>query len=149
MDFVKIRNFGSAEAFYATLPPLRGLPRPVYRKFVDNGAWYTPTLTVSRAVMLLGDSAARAILSGDAIRLDERTTYASAWLLEWWRMQVDERATDTSSTRAAAAEEAYANSASDVRRMREVGVTILAGSVAGRCWAFAGHGPYAHVRPVR
>jgi imidazolonepropionase-like amidohydrolase len=126
------------------LPPLSRLPPAardsIYRKFVDNAAWYTPTLTVSRAVMLSGDSAARAIFGADAIRVDERRAYASPWLLGWWRMQVDERATDTSSTRAAEGEEAYASSAADVRRMRELGVNILAGTDAGSVLVYPGFG---------
>lgn len=186
VDFVKIRNAGNPEAFYATLresrqaglrvaahqvsgvslrsaldsgqtdlehailPPLSRLSDAtrdsVYRKFVDNGAWYTPTLTVSRAVILSGDSAARAIFSADAIRLDERRAYASAWLLEWWRMQVDERATDTSSTRAAAGDEAYASSTSDVRRMRELGVNILAGTDAGSVLVYPGFALHEELR---
>jgi hypothetical protein len=84
---------GQTDLEHGILPPLSRLPEAsrdsIYRKFVDNDAWYTPTLAVSRMVMLTGDSAARAIFSADALRLDERRPYASAWLLEWWRMQVD------------------------------------------------------------
>jgi imidazolonepropionase-like amidohydrolase len=135
---------GQADLEHAILPPLSRLSSAtrdsIYRKFADNGAWYTPTLTVSRAVMLSGDSAARAIFSADAIRVDERRAYASPWLLGWWRMQVDERATDTSSTRAAQGDEAYASSTSDVRRMRELGVNILAGTDAGSVLVYPGFG---------
>ena len=135
---------GQTDLEHAILPATSRLPAAtrdsIYRKFVDNGAWYTPTLTVSRAVMLSGDSAARAIFSPDAIRLDERRAYASPWLLGWWRMQVDERATDTSSTRAAEGDEAYASSTSDVRRMHELGVNILAGTDAGSVLVYPGFG---------
>lgn len=133
---------GFSDLQHAILPPLSRLPAAtrdsVYRKFVENGAWYTPTLTVSRAVMLSGDSAARAIFGPDAIRLDERRGYASPWLLEWWRMQVDERAADTGLAWRAVVEEAYRSSASDVRRMHELGVKILAGTDAGSVLVYPG-----------
>ena len=135
---------GQTDLEHAILPALSRLPAAtrdsIYRKFVEHNAWYTPTLTVSRAVMLSGDSAARAIFGPDAIRLDERRAYASPWLLGWWRMQVDERATDTSSTRAAEGDEAYASSTSDVRRMRELGINILAGTDAGSVLVYPGFG---------
>jgi imidazolonepropionase-like amidohydrolase len=96
--------------------------------------------------MLSGDSAARAIFSADAMRLDERRAYASPWLLEWWRIQVDERMGDTASTRAATLEEAYRSSASDVHRMRELGVRILAGTDAGSVLVYPGFGLHEELR---
>jgi imidazolonepropionase-like amidohydrolase len=141
---------GQTDLEHAILPPTSRLSAAtrdsLYRKFLDNGAFYTPTLTVSRAVMLSGDSAARAIFGADAIRLDERRAYASPWLLGWWRMQVDERATDTSSTRAAEGNEAYASSTADVRRMHELGVTILAGTDAGSVLVYPGFGLHEELR---
>ena len=88
--------------------------------------------------MLSGDSAARAIFSDEAIRRDERRAYASPWLLGWWRMQVDERAGDTSSARAAQGVEAYQSSTNDVQRMHELGVNILAGTDAGSVLVYPG-----------
>jgi imidazolonepropionase-like amidohydrolase len=133
---------GQTDLEHAIFPPLNRLSEAtrdsVYRTFVNNDAWYTPTLTVTKAVMLSGDSAARAIFSADAIRLDERRAYATPWLLGWWRMQVDERAGDTSSTRAARGEEAYRSSTNDVRRMHELGVMILAGTDAGSVLVYPG-----------
>jgi imidazolonepropionase-like amidohydrolase len=141
---------GLTDLEHAILPPTSRLSAAtrdsLYRKFVDNGAFYTPTLTVSRAVMLSGDSAARAIFGPDAIRLDERRAYASPWLLGWWRMQVDERATDTSSTRAAEGNEAYASSTADVQRMHELGVNILAGTDAGSVLVYPGFGLHEELR---
>ncbi len=118
----------------------------IFRKFVVNGAWYTPTLTVTRAAGLFGDSAAKAIFGPDAITLDERRRYASPWLLGWWRMQVDERIGDTSSTRPAEADEAYRGSASDVHRMRELGVNILAGTDAGSVLVYPGFALHEELR---
>ncbi len=141
---------GLTDLQHGILPPLSSLSDAtrdsIYRKFVDNGAWYTPTLTVSRAVMLSGDSAARAIFSPDAIRLDERRAYASAWLLEWWRMQVDERIADTASIPAATMEGMYRSSASDVHRMRELGVNILAGTDAGSVLVYPGFALHEELR---
>lgn len=141
---------GLTDLQHAIFPPLSRLSDAardsIYQKFVANGAWYTPTLTVSRAVGLSGDSAARAIFSAEAIRLDEHRAYASPWLLGWWRMQVDERMGDTSSTRAAEAEEFFRSSASDVHRMRELGVNILAGTDAGSVLVYPGFALHEELR---
>ena len=53
-------------------------------------------------------------------------------------MQVDERALDTSSTRAAEALEFYASSAADVGGLRAAGVRILAGTDAGSVLVYPG-----------
>jgi imidazolonepropionase-like amidohydrolase len=141
---------GLTDLQHGILPPLSSLPDAtrdsIYRKFVEKGAWYTPTLTVSRSVMLSGDSAARAIFSAGAIRLDERRAYASPWLLGWWRMQVDERIADSSSTPAATLEAMYQSSASDVHRMHELGVNILAGTDAGSVLVYPGFGLHEELR---
>jgi imidazolonepropionase-like amidohydrolase len=140
---------GLTDLQHGIFPPLNRLSEAardsIYRKFVANGAWYTPTLTVSNAVGISGDSADRAIFSADAIRLDERRAYASPWLLGWWRMQVDERMGDTSFT-AAQAEAAYRSSANDVHRMREIGVNILAGTDAGSVLVYPGFALHEELR---
>jgi hypothetical protein len=141
---------GLTDLQHGILPPLSRLSGAerdsVYRKFVADSAFYTPTLTVSRAVMLSGDSAARAIFSADAIRLDERRAYASPWLLGWWRMQVDERIADSASTPAATLEAMYQSSASDVHRMHELGVRILAGTDAGSVLVYPGFALHEELR---
>jgi len=141
---------GLTDLQHAILPPLSSLSDAtrdsIYQKFVDKGAWYTPTLTVSRAVMLSGDSAARAIFSPEAIRLDERRAYASPWLLGWWRMQVDERISDSASTPAATLEAMYQSSANDVHRMHELGVNILAGTDAGSVLVYPGFALHEELR---
>ena len=127
---------------HAMLPPSgrlsTGARDSIDAAFARNRAWFTPTLSVSSTLTLSGDSASRAIFDDAAIRLDERRAYASAWLLEWWRMQVDERAADTSSTREARALESYRSSAADVRRLRSLGVEILAGTDAGSVLVYPG-----------
>jgi imidazolonepropionase-like amidohydrolase len=141
---------GLTDLQHGILPPLSRLSDAardsIYLKFVANDAWYTPTLTVSRAVMLSGDSAARAIFGPEAIRLDERRAYASLWLLGWWRMQVDERIADTTSIPAAMLEALYQSSASDVHRMRELGVNILAGTDAGSVLVYPGFALHEELR---
>lgn len=145
-----VLDSGLTDVQHGILPPMSGLSAAtrdsVYRKFVENGAWYTPSLTVSRAVMLSGDSATRAIFSADAIRLDERRAYASPWLLGWWRMQVDERSADTTTIPAATLEGMYRSSASDVQRMHELGVGILAGTDAGSVLVYPGFGLHEELR---
>ena len=92
------------------------------------------------------DSAMRAIFSDDALRTDERRAYAAPWLLGWWRMQVEERATDTSAARAAGARELYASSVADVRRMHELGVLMLAGTDAGSVLVYPGFALHEELR---
>jgi imidazolonepropionase-like amidohydrolase len=141
---------GQTDLEHGILPPLSSLSvetrDSVYRKFVDNKAWYTPTLSVSRTVMLSGDSAARAIFSPDAVRTDARRAYASAWLLEWWRMQVDERIRDPQPMSPAIMQAAYQSSVEDVRRMHELGVEILAGTDAGSVLVYPGFALHEELR---
>ncbi len=141
---------GQTDLEHGILPPTSSLSAAtrdsIYRKFVEKDAWYTPTLTVSRAVMLSGDSAARAIFSPEAIRLDERRAYASPWLLGWWRMQVDERIADPLAIPASTLEAMYQSSASDVHRMHELGVNILAGTDAGSVLVYPGFGLHEELR---
>jgi imidazolonepropionase-like amidohydrolase len=150
---VSIRNAldsGQTDLQHGILPPLSTLSPAtrdsVYRKFVENNAWYTPTLSVSRTVMLSGDSAARAIFGPDVIRADERRAYASPWLLEWWRMQVDERIRDPQPMSPAVMDAAYASSVADVRRMHELGVEILAGTDAGSVLVYPGFALHDELR---
>jgi len=110
----------------------------LYARFARNGTWYTPTLVVSRAVLLSGDSANALVFGPRATDVDERVRYASPWLLGWWRMQIDERMADTSSARRRVFEDAYASSLRDVRRMHEVGVNIVAGTDAGSVLVYPG-----------
>ena len=150
---VSVRNAldsGQSDLEHGILPPLSTLSAAtrdsIYRKFVDNRAWYTPTLSVSRTVMLSGDSASRAIFGPDAIRVDERRAYASPWLLEWWRMQVDERVRDPQPMSPSVMEAAYASSTADVRRMHELGVEILAGTDAGSVLVYPGFALHDELR---
>ncbi len=141
---------GQTDLQHAIFPPTSTLSAPardsLYRTFVAQRAWYTPTLSVSRMVMLSGDSADRAIFGPDAVRIDERRAYAAPWLLEWWRMQVDERIRDPQPMSTAVMDAAYQSSASDVRRMHELGVEILAGTDAGSVLVYPGFGLHEELR---
>jgi imidazolonepropionase-like amidohydrolase len=150
VSLIAAADSGQRDVEHAFGPPLSRLSAAsrdsIYRAFARNGTWYTPTLVVSRAVALSGDSAARAIFSAEALRDDERRRYASPWLLEWWRMQVDERMLDTSSDRAAGAREFYESSASDVRALRNLDVNILAGTDAGSVLVYPGFSLHEELR---
>ena len=126
---------GQRDIEHAIGPPLSRLSAEardsIYLEFAKRGTWYTPTLVVSNAVTLTPDSAMRAIFSDEAARTDERRAYAAPWLLEWWRMQVEEALRDTSNARVLGAREMYASNLGDVRRMHELGVLVLAGTDAG------------------
>ncbi|HVF39095.1 MAG TPA: amidohydrolase family protein [Gemmatimonadaceae bacterium] len=150
---VSLRNAadsGQADFEHGILPPTARLNQAtrdsLYLSFAKNGVWYTPTLSVSRTLLLSGDSATKAIFSDEAVKRDARRAYASAWLLEWWRMQVDERVLDTASTRAAALDTAYRSSAADVRRMHQAGVPILAGTDAGSVLVYPGFSLHEELR---
>jgi len=130
---------GQADIEHAFFPALNGERRDtVIARFRRHDAWYTPTLVVSHAVTLPGDSADRLIFGERAEQRDERRRYASAWLLGWWKTQVDERRADTSSVRARLIREGYENSLEDVRRMAEAGVRLLAGTDAGSVLIYPG-----------
>lgn len=142
---------GQVDIEHALVPPTSGLDAAIrdslYRRLARNGTWYTPTLVVSRAVTLSGDSAQRLIFGPDAPRVDPRLAYASPWLLGWWRMQVDERiADDPSVERAALIREAYVSSVADVRPMHTAGVRILAGTDAGSVLVYPGFSLHEELR---
>lgn len=133
---------GQADIEHAFFPLLSaGAPErrdSVIARFVRYGAWYTPTLVVSRAVTLSGDSAYRLLFGERQEQVDERRRYASDWLLGWWRTQVEERRADTSTARARLIQQAYESSLEDVRRMRAAGVRLLAGTDAGSVLIYPG-----------
>ena len=110
----------------------------VARTFAARGTWYTPTLVVTRGVTVGSDSADKLIFGPRALELDPRRAYASPWLLGWWRMQVDERMTDTSSATTALILQAYRASFEDVRAFSSAGVRILAGTDAGSVLVYPG-----------
>jgi imidazolonepropionase-like amidohydrolase len=141
---------GQGDIEHAIGPPLSRLSSDardsIYLEFAKWGTWYTPTLVVSKVVTMSGAEAMSAIFGDSALRSDERRAYAAPWLLEWWRMQVEERLTDTSSARAEGVRELYASSVADVRRMHELGVLILAGTDAGSVLVYPGFALHEELR---
>jgi len=108
------------------------------QSFVAHKTWYTPTLVVTQAGTVSGDSANTLIFGPRATAINAKRGYASPWLLGWWRMQVDERIADTSSTNAANARRIFESSLEDVRAFHAAGVRILAGTDAGSVLVYPG-----------
>jgi imidazolonepropionase-like amidohydrolase len=134
-------------AFFSPLDTLTGAQRSaLYRELSAAGLWYTPTLVVSRAVQIPGDSGLRVLFGPDAERGTTEQRYASPWLLGWWRMQLEERTRDTSSANAAANRRAYASSLQDVRGLQDAGVAILAGTDAGSVLVYPGFSLHEELR---
>jgi len=134
-------------AFYPALDTLTAAPRrALYGELAAAGLWYTPTLVVSRAVLVSGDSGLRALFGPDAERLAPEQRYASSWLLGWWRMQLEERARDTSSTVAQATRRIYASNLLDVRGLQDAGVALLAGTDAGSVLVYPGFSLHEELR---
>ena len=109
----------------------------VGQRFATRRIWYTPTLVVTHAVTVPGDSAQKLIFDSGA-DADPSRALASAWLLGWWRMQVDERLADTSRTAAAQTQRALSASREDVRAFAAAGVRMLAGTDAGSVLVYPG-----------
>ena len=118
----------------------------LYGDLAAAGLWYTPTLVVSRAVQVSGDSGLRVLFGPEAERHTPEQRYASPWLLGWWRMQLEERARDTSSALAAATGRMYASNLLDVRGLQDAGVTLLAGTDAGSVLVYPGFSLHEELR---
>ncbi len=141
---------GQRDIEHAFIPALSTLTaeqrRSLYGELAAAGLWYTPTLVVSRAVQVSGDSGLRALFGPGAERLSLEQRYASPWLLGWWRMQLEERARDTSSAAAEATRRIYASNLQDVRGLQDAGVAILAGTDAGSVLVYPGFGLHEELR---
>ena len=150
VSLVTAADSGQRDIEHAFGPPTSQLSEggrdSVYAAFARNHTWYTPTLVVTKAVAITGDSAWRSIFGDDVSQLDERRPYAAPWLLEWWRIQVEERKTDTSTAPTVAALQAYASSVADVRRLHALGVPILAGTDAGSVLVYPGFSLHEELR---
>lgn len=149
VDIVGASDAGQKSLEHGIFPALSALPdserAAIYARVARNGTWYTPTLTVSRAVQVQRDSAERLLFAADAETRDPARRYASAWLLGWWRMQVDERTNDPDSVRSIFSH-AYASNLEDVRRMASAGVRILAGTDAGSVLVYPGFALHEELR---
>jgi len=150
MTLAEAVRAGQQDIEHAFLPPLDTLPDAARRALYDDlaaaGLWYTPTLVVSRAVLVSGDSGLRALFAPGAERPSREQRYASPWLLGWWRMQLEERTRDTSTANAVASRRAYASSLRDVRGMQDAGVAILAGTDAGSVLVYPGFSLHEELR---
>ena len=141
---------GQQDVEHAFNPPHDTLPAAqrgaLYSDLAAAGLWYTPTLVVSRAVLVSGDSGLRVLFGPEAEQRSPEQRYASPWLLGWWRMQLEERARDTSSALAAATRRTYASNLIDVRGLQDAGVTLLAGTDAGSVLVYPGFSLHEELR---
>jgi imidazolonepropionase-like amidohydrolase len=176
VDFVKVRNAGSREAWLGILDAAhrRGLrvaghlPSGValgdaaeagqddvehlwtppasmsaddrtalYARVAARGTWYAPTLVVSDWQLRPLAEVRAELDDSSGARAPRR--YASPWLLGWWRLQYEEQARDTLAPRRQALQrEGYRVGAAELRRMRDAGVRILAGTDAGSVLTYPG-----------
>jgi imidazolonepropionase-like amidohydrolase len=105
--------------------------RTTAERFRANGTFYSPTLVVTRAVTVPADDAIRQVFDTNvAVRVPGRR-YMSQSLLDWWRLQLDERRGDTSAAVRRQTLRLYEESLLDVREFRAAGVRLLAGTDAG------------------
>ena len=129
---------GQDDIEHALLNADTALRRALARKFVERRTWYTPTLVASRTVTIPGDSADLLVFGPRALEAAEGRRYAAPWMLEWWRMQIDERKADTANAAASQAIRWFAESQSDVHAFAAHGVRILAGTDAGSVLVYPG-----------
>jgi imidazolonepropionase-like amidohydrolase len=150
MSVADAAEAGQLDIEHGLNPPTSSLGeaarRTLYQRLAASGAWYTPTLVVSRAVQVSGDSGLRLLFSSGAERATREQRYASDWLLGWWRMQLEERARDTSTAQVEAVRLGYASSLEDVRGMRDAGVRLLAGTDAGSVLVYPGFSLHEELR---
>jgi len=150
MSVADAAEAGQLDIEHGLNPPTSGLGaaerRDLYRRLAAAGAWYTPTLVVSGAVQVSGDSGLRLLFGAGADRATREQRYASHWLLGWWRMQLEERVRDTSTAQAEAVRLGYASSVQDVRGMRDAGVRLLAGTDAGSVLVYPGFSLHEELR---
>lgn len=150
MSVADAAEAGQLDIEHGLNPPTSSLGdaerRALYRRLAASGAWYTPTLVVSRAVQVSGDSGLRLLFGSGADRATREQRYASHWLLGWWRMQLEERSRDSSAAQAEAVRLGYASSLEDVRGMRDAGGRLLAGTDAGSVLVYPGFSLHEELR---
>ena len=135
---------GQRSVEHLALPPLDDRPAAeraaLYARLARNGTWHTPTLVASVLAQGLADSAVRAALDDTlATAAGSPRRYAAPSLVRWWRLQLDERAADTTTARRnVVLRRAYASGLADVRGMRRAGVRLLAGTDAGSVGVYPG-----------
>jgi len=96
----------------------------LFARFVKNGTWQCPTLTVLRSTASLGDS---------EFRNDPRLKYMPAQVRQRWETRADSRVGN-----APFAKRVYQKELEIVRAMNKAGVPILAGTDTGNPYCFPG-----------
>lgn len=150
MSVAESAEAGQLDIEHGLNPPTSSLGaaerQALYQRLAASRAWHTPTLVVSRAVQVSGDSGLRLLFGPGAERAAREQRYASNWLLGWWRMQLEERTRDTSTAQVEAVRRGYASSLADVRGMRDAGVRLLAGTDAGSVLVYPGFSLHEELR---
>ena len=111
----------------------------LYKRFAANGTWYVPTLVVLSAPRTR-DADVLAMLEDSLGRRDSRRRFMAPPLVDWWRIQVEERMEDTATSRRLAQSwrASYEATLDVIRAMRAAGVPILVGTDAGSVMVFPG-----------
>ncbi len=124
--------------------PTDSAVRHTIASMAGNGTWFTPTLAVSRMVQVSRDSARQILWGRDSSTFTGRQ-YAASWLLEWWRMQVDERENPPDSVRGNIWKQ-YQGALAILRGLVAAGVPILAGTDAGSVLTYPGFALHEELR---
>ena len=111
----------------------------LYARFAANGTWYVPTLVVLSAPRTR-DADVLATLDDTLAHADPRRRFMAPSLVDWWRVQVEERMEDTAAARRLALtwRAGYDGTLDVIRAMRAAGVPILVGTDAGSVMVFPG-----------
>ena len=97
----------------------------LFERFVKNGTWQCPTLTVLRSSAYLGD---------ESFRSDQRLKYVPPQIKERWRLRIVGR----NEANYANAKRVYQKELEIVGAMRRAGVGFLAGTDTGNPFCFPG-----------
>jgi imidazolonepropionase-like amidohydrolase len=135
IDVVQASDAGQRSIEHFFMPALASQPAAirdsVYAHVGRNGTWLTPTLVVG-AAGFVAPATLRAFFDDSTVRRDPMRPYYSASLLEWWRLQIDERlAAPEDARRRQALEDAHRAGLANLRGMRAAGAPVLAGTDAG------------------
>jgi imidazolonepropionase-like amidohydrolase len=126
-----------------------GERQALYARFAANGTWYVPTLVVLSAPRTR-DADVLAMLDDTLAQRDPRRRFITPSLVQWWRVQVEERMGDTAAARRLALtwRSGYDGTLEVIRAMRAAGVPILVGTDAGSVMVFPGYGVHDELQQL-
>jgi hypothetical protein len=132
---------GQPDVNAAVLTVLRAQAQPIadsysaekcealFAQLAQRGVYLTPTLTVQRAVTLIGDPAFTA---------DARLKYIPLFIKQSWNPQTDMRLKSLTAEEITAAKNSFQNLLAQVGTIRRAGVELLAGTDTGNPYCFPG-----------